>query len=80
MWLNERPGLVNFVSRQIPGNIQVDSMATSVSAVRETKKNNEARRRSPDLLAQAIHELAESRKHPVEIVNPGINVSINKIL
>jgi hypothetical protein len=80
MWLNERPGLVNFVSRQIPGNIQVDSMATSVSAVSETKKKNEAHRRSPDLLAQAIHELAESRKRPVETVNPGINESINKIL
>jgi hypothetical protein len=77
MWL---PGLVNFMSRQIPGDIQVDSMANSVSAVSETKKSNEAHRRSPDLLAQAIHELAESRKHPVETVNPGINESINKIL
>jgi hypothetical protein len=80
MRLNERPGLVNFVLRQIPGNIQVDSMATSVSAVSEAKKSNEARRRSPDFLAQAIHELAELRKHPVETVNPGINESINKIL
>jgi hypothetical protein len=80
MWLNERPGLVNFVSRQIPGNIQVDSMATSVSAVSETKNSNKACRRSPDLLAQAILELTESRKHPAETVNPGINESINKIL
>jgi hypothetical protein len=78
-WLNERQGLVNFVSRQIPGNIQVDSMATSVSAVSETKRNNEACRRSPDLLVQAIHELAESRKRPVETVNSGINESINNI-
>jgi hypothetical protein len=80
MCLNKRPGLVNFVSRQIPGNIQVDAMATSVSTVSETKKSNEARRRSPDLLAQAIHELAESRKHPAETANPGINEYINKIL
>jgi hypothetical protein len=49
MWLTERPGLVNFVSRQIPGQIQVDSMANSAAAVSETK-NSQAQRRSPDLL------------------------------
>jgi hypothetical protein len=79
MWLNERPGLVNFVSRQIPGQIQVDSMATSAAAVSETK-NSQAQRRSPDLLASAIKELAEARKRPAESVDPGINESINKIL
>ena len=68
------------MSRQIQGNIQVDSMATLVSAVSETKKSNDAHRRSPDLLMQAIHELAESRKHPAETVNPGFNESINEIL
>ena len=26
LWLNERPGLTNFVSRQLPDEIQVDSM------------------------------------------------------
>ncbi len=68
------------MSRQIQGNIQVDSMATLVSAVSETRKRNDARRRSPDLLMQAIHELAESRKRPAETVNPGFNESINEIL
>ncbi len=79
LWLNERPGLVNFVSRQIPGQIQVDSMATSVVAVSETK-TSQAQRRSPDLLASAIKELAEARKRPAESVDPRINESINKIL
>ncbi len=79
MWLNERPGLVNFVSRQIPGQIQVDSMATSAAAVSETK-NSQTQRRSPDLLASAIKELAEARKRPTESVDPRINESINKIL
>jgi hypothetical protein len=37
MWLNERQGLMNVVSRQIPGQIQVNSVATSAAAVSETK-------------------------------------------
>jgi hypothetical protein len=37
MWLNERPGLVNFVSRQIPGGMQVDSMATDGAAASSKK-------------------------------------------
>jgi hypothetical protein len=40
MLLNERQSLVNFVSRQIPGHIKVDSVVTSVSAVSETKKRD----------------------------------------
>ncbi len=31
LWLSERPGLVNFVLRQIRGQIQVDSMSTSAA-------------------------------------------------
>jgi hypothetical protein len=34
LWLNECPGLTNFVSRQLPNEIQVDSMvATGAAAV-----------------------------------------------
>jgi hypothetical protein len=73
------PGLVNFVSRQIPGQIQVDSMATRAAAVSETK-NTQAQRRSPDLFASAIKELAETRKQSADSVDPGSNESINKIL
>ncbi len=62
MWLNERPGLVNFVSRQILGPMQLDSMATAVAAAPASSKKSEDKRRSPDLLANAIKELAESRK------------------
>ncbi len=54
-------------------------MATSDVAVSETK-NSQAQTRSPDLLAGAINELAEARKHPAESVGQGINESINKIL
>jgi len=52
-----------FVSRQIPGNIQVESMATSVTTVSETKKSNEAHRRSPDLL----HKLSMSLQNQESI-------------
>jgi hypothetical protein len=81
MWLNERPGLVNFVSRQIPGGMQVDSMATdgAAASAKKAKEENTNQRRSPDLLASAIKELAEARKRPVE-ANAGINESISKIL
>jgi hypothetical protein len=72
-------GLVNFVSRQIPGQIQVDSMATRAASVSETK-NTQAQRRRPDLITSAIKELAEARKQSADSVDSGSNESINKIL
>ncbi len=61
LWLNERPGLMNFVSRQIPGLMQVDSMAAAATAATApaSSRKSEEKRRSPDLLADAIKELAE---------------------
>ncbi len=50
-------------------------MATSAAAVSEAK-NSQAQRRSPDLLASAIKELAEAAKYPAESVDPGIYESI----
>ncbi len=41
MWLNERPGLVNFVSRQIPGPKQLDSMAAAAAAPAKNQKKRE---------------------------------------
>ena len=38
LWLNERPGMVSFVSRQIPGVMQVDSMAGATAAAIDKKK------------------------------------------
>ncbi len=81
MWLNERPGLVNFVSRQIPGEMQVDSMVTdgAAASAKKAKEENASQRRSPDLLASAIKELAEARKRPAES-NAVINESFSNIL
>jgi len=78
LWLNERPGLVNFVSRQIPGLMQVDSMAAAAAPA--GSKKSEEKRRSPDLLASAIKELAESRKRPADAADSEITASISKML
>ena len=78
LWLNERPGLVSFVSRQIPGPMQVDSMAAAAAPA--GSKKSEEKRRSPDLLASAIKELAESRKRPADAADSEITASISKML
>jgi hypothetical protein len=79
MWLNERLRLINFVSRQITGEMQVDSMATdgAVASARKVKEDISNQRCSPDLLASVIKELAEARKRPVE-AKAGINESIRR--
>jgi hypothetical protein len=33
LWLNEKPGLTNFVSRQLPEEIQIDSMGAPASTM-----------------------------------------------
>ena len=81
LWLNERPGLVSFVSRQIPGVMQRDSMANATgAAVGKKSEEKSIQRRSPDLLASAIKELAESRKRPAEVVDTEITASISNML
>jgi hypothetical protein len=62
MWLNESLELVNFVSWQIPGGMQLDSMATdgAAASAKRAKEENPNQRCSPDLLATAIKELAEA--------------------
>jgi hypothetical protein len=82
LWLNERPGLMNFVSRQIPGLMQVDSMAAAATAATApaSSRKSEEKRRSPDLLADAIKELAEWRKWPADALDCEITASISKML
>ena len=80
MWLNERPGLVNFASRQIPGPMQLDSMAAAAVPAPASSRKSEEKRRSPDLLANAIIQLAESRKRPVNAADSEITASISKML
>jgi hypothetical protein len=56
LWLclNERPGLTNFVSHQLPDEIQVDSMVgpgAAEVAKRESASENSRLRKSQDILA-----------------------------
>ena len=66
LWLNEKPGLTNFVSRQLPEEIQIDSMgapASTMAAKRQLSSNSESKlRKSPDMLAESINNLAKARK------------------
>jgi hypothetical protein len=80
MWLNERPGLVNFVSRQILGPVQLNFMSAAVAAALASSKKPEEKRRRPDLLANAIVELAELRKWPADAADSEITASISKML
>ena len=68
-WLNERPVLTRFVNRQLPAEIQVDSMsapANSVQSKLQSKSSNVSdtrnAHRSPDAFAEAITQLAKARK------------------
>jgi len=64
-WLNECPGLTNFLSHQLPHEIQVDSMvAPGAAAVakQESALDSSRLRKSHDILAESINNLAEARK------------------
>ncbi len=82
LWLNERPGLVSFVSRRIPGPMQVDSMAAAAAdaAAPASSRQSEEKRWSLDFLASAIKELAESRKRPVDAADSEITASFSKMI
>jgi hypothetical protein len=68
MRLNERPGLTSFVSRELPEGIQIDSMeapAATVIVRRQslgTASTESKLRKSPDMLAESINNLAKARK------------------
>jgi hypothetical protein len=64
LWLNERPALTGFVNRQLPTEIQVDSMRAPAASIQRQSGPAESKnpRRSPDMLAEAISQLAKSRK------------------
>jgi hypothetical protein len=65
LWLNECPGLTNFLSHQLPHEIQVDSMvAPGAAAVakQESALDSSRLRKSQDILAESINNLAEARK------------------
>ena len=63
LWLNERPGLTNFVSRQPPDEIQVDSMVgpgAAAVAKRQLVSDNSRLRKTPDIIADSINNLAKA--------------------
>jgi hypothetical protein len=65
LWLNEHPGMTNFVSRQLPDDIQVDSMVgpgAAAVAKRQLVSDNSRLRKSPDIIADSINNLAKSEK------------------
>jgi hypothetical protein len=65
LWLNECPGLTNFLSHQLPHEIQVDSMvAPGAAAVakQESALDSSRLRKSHDILAESINNLAKARK------------------
>ncbi len=66
LWLNERPAMTGFVNRQLPTEIQVDSMRAPAASVKRPSQSgpcdSRSLRRSPDQLAEAINQLAKSRK------------------
>jgi len=68
LWLNEKPGLTSFVSRELPDSIQIDSMGNTAAAMlarRQTLNSAAAdskMRKSPDMLADSINNLAKARK------------------
>jgi hypothetical protein len=65
LWLNERPRLTNFVSHWLPDEIQVDSMVgpgAAAVAKWESASDNSRLRKSPDILAESINNLAKARK------------------
>jgi hypothetical protein len=65
LWLNERPGLTGFESRQLPDTIQVDSMQApaATSAIKQQSASEASRlHKSPDIMADSINNLAKARK------------------
>ncbi len=66
LWLNERPGLNGFVSRQLPDTIQVDSMQApgALPAAKQQSALDSSRliRKSPDILADSTNNLAKARQ------------------
>ena len=65
LWFNECPELTNFVSRQLPDEIQVDSMVgpgAAAVAKRQLVSDNSKLRKSPDIIADSINNLAKARK------------------
>ena len=64
LWLNEKPGLTNFVSRHLPAELQIDSM-TGAAASLLTLQSKSIKWKSTDdavSLAAAISELASAKK------------------
>ncbi len=64
LWLNERPALTGFVNRQLTNDIQVDSMRAPAASIKRQSGPEESKnpRHSPDMPAEAISQLAKSRK------------------
>jgi hypothetical protein len=62
LWLNEKPGLTNFVSRQLPEAIQIDTAVPRSSAVAAKPAPEAKMRKSPHLIADSINNLAKVRK------------------
>ncbi len=64
LWLNEGPTMTGFANQQVPTEIQVDSMRAPAASVKwqYTSVETTNSRCSPDQLAEAISQLATSRK------------------
>jgi hypothetical protein len=62
LWLNEKPGHTNFVSRRLPEAIQIDTMVPQSSAIAVKPAPEAKMRKSPDILADSINNLAKARK------------------
>jgi hypothetical protein len=61
LWLNEKPGLANFVS-QLPEAIQIDTVVNCSSAVAVKPPTESKMGKRPYLLAESINNLAKARK------------------
>ncbi len=60
--------------------MQLDSMADATgAAIGKNSEEKSIQRERPDHLANAIKELAESRKRPAEAVDTEITASISKL-
>jgi len=62
LWLNEKPGLTSFVSRELPDSIQIDSTMLARHQTLNSAAADSKMRKSPDMLADSINNLAKARK------------------
>jgi hypothetical protein len=64
LWLNEKPGLTNFVSRHLPAELQIDSMTGAAASLLRLQSKSIKRKSTDDAvsLAAAISELASAKK------------------